>query len=430
MIQAFLFSVPFTLRVVASLLIILLVHKYFNNLAAAAVTGTVLLSFWCGHSVTGALTVAWGKVSAVNTIMLVLAVVQIIILSLQMSETGVMKDLVDAIRSKLPRKISIALLPAVIGLLPMPGGAIFSAPLVDQCDDGKMIEPMLKTEINYWFRHIWEYWWPLYPGVLLAVEITGLSIPRYMLLLMPLSAAAAASGYFFFLRKVGSTADRGDSRAGWGRVFRLISPILIIVAGYAVISVAAPSVRGLNKYLPMMIAILIAQTSLQAARPIPAQQWRRIVLNPSTLKLMILVLSILVYGAFIDAPLPGGSRLVDHMRDELAMLGIPVIVIVMAIPFISGLSTGLSIGFVGASFPIVLSLIGSDPAPAAIMATTVLAFGSGFTGMILSPVHICLIVSNDHFETDLGGSIVGLLPASAAVMCSALILHFFIKCFF
>jgi len=51
------------------------------------------------------------------------------------------------------------------------------------------------------------------------------------------------------------------------------------------------------------------------------------------------------------------------------------------------------VAFVGASLPIVLSLnSGPSPAPGTDVHGA-LAFGFGYAGMILSPVHVCLIVS-------------------------------------
>jgi hypothetical protein len=49
--------------------------------------------------------------------------------------------------------------------------------------------------------------------------------------------------------------------------------------------------------------------------------------------------------------------------------------------------------------------------------------------MILSPVHICLVVSSNHFMTDLAESILGLLPAASAVV-AAVLLNFIVAAVF
>ena len=90
------------------------------------------------------------------------------------------------------RRLLYVGLPALVGLLPMPGGALFSAPLVDSVDSEKGIGGTLKAAVNYWFRHIWEYWWPLYPGVILAIRYSGLPFELFLIIQAPFTLAALA----------------------------------------------------------------------------------------------------------------------------------------------------------------------------------------------------------------------------------------------
>ena len=93
------------------------------------------------------------------------------------------------------------------------------------------------------------------------------------------------------------------------------------------------------------------------------------------------------------------------MNLELTAWGIPTAAVAVLLPFVSGMATGLAIGFVGASFPIVVSLVGGDASHADLLASVVLAYTFGHMGMMLSPVHICLVVTNEHFKTRLTHSI-------------------------
>jgi integral membrane protein (TIGR00529 family) len=271
-------NAPYILRVLLSLFIILAVNKWIKQLWAAVILGTLLLALWCGHSPAAMAEISWQKISSLNTIFLAIAVFQIIWLSSQMSETGVMKDLVESVKNRISRRASMALLPALIGLLPMPGGAIFSAPLVDECDEDNTVEPLLKTKINYWFRHVWEYWWPLYPGVLLTVDLTGLSILTVMILQLPLSIVSIGAGYFFLLRKVASNKTGSDTNKSGNnsRFLLLITPIIIIIATYGLLRLVFPFMGEFNKYIPMCIGILMAQLFLQLYRPLPLGTWKKI----------------------------------------------------------------------------------------------------------------------------------------------------------
>ena len=59
---------------------------------------------------------------------------------------------------------------------------------------------------------------------------------------------------------------------------------------------------------------------------------------------------------------------------------------------------GLTIAFVGITFPILMPLMGGAPPSLGLLA---LAFGSGFAGVMLSPVHLCLVLSGEYFNADM-----------------------------
>lgn len=85
------------------------------------------------------LTIASRPLLTFKHLTFVLVIALIYWLSTQMSETGLMRELVALIQSRLSARGAISALPAVIGLLPIPGGAFFSAPLVDTCDTEKTL---------------------------------------------------------------------------------------------------------------------------------------------------------------------------------------------------------------------------------------------------------------------------------------------------
>ena len=58
-----------------------------------------------------------------------------------------------------------------------------------------------------------------------------------------------------------------------------------------------------------------------------------------------------VYGALIGANLPDGTPLVAHFSNELASFGIPIVVMIMLIPFVSALGNRVSRGLHRGQFP-------------------------------------------------------------------------------
>jgi len=410
---------PVLIKILISLSIILIFNKIIKNLALSILAGTAALAIWSGHSVITIASISWNKFYNMDNAGLSAIIFLVIWLSSQMAKAGIMEDLVNTIKEKLSVKGAIAVLPAIIGLLPMPGGAIFSAPLVDDCDEKEIINPILKTKINYWFRHIWEYTWPLYPGLILTSDIANLPIWQLFLLGLPMTAAAVATGYFFLLRKVkNQESDKKKSEKG---IITLILPIIVVILVYAVILIFIPSIQNFSKYMPMIIGLLSAIILLQFQRPLSFIQWKSIIINKKPLIMVFIVMLVGIYGAFIEAKLPDGILLMDQMRMELDNLGIPIIALIMIIPFVSGLTTGITVGFAGASIPIAISLLGPDPALVQILSTVSLAFSFGFMGVMMSPVHICLIVTNEHFKTSLTKSLTSLFPLIATMLVFALV---------
>lgn len=413
-------DIPVLYKILGALTCILILNAYLRQLGVSIATGAILLAFWSGHSLNAALDIAWIRFTSLDNICLLIIVFQVIWLSNLMKRTGVMAALVLAVRARVSHRKAIAALPAIIGMLPMPGGAIFSAPLVDDCDTDKVIDPLLKTCINYWFRHIWEYWWPLYPGVLLAIEISEVDIWRFILVQLPMSLLAVAVGAWFLLRKVPCPENSGEQqhKPQDKPLLPLLAPVISVAIVYALVRVCIPQIAGITRYAPMIAGLAAGILILQLQHPLGRKEWKEVLTSKRTFTMAALVALVRIYGAFIESELPNGHLLIDEMRLELAAGGVPVTIIIMAVPFLSGLATGIAVGFIGASFPIVFSLLGADPGLAETLPTIVLAFGFGYMGMILSPVHICLIVTNEHFSTRIMKSLRGLmLPALTMLTC-------------
>ena len=130
------------------------------------------LALWTDLGPGGWLNAAMSSATSLQTIGLASIVGLILVMSRLMERSGNMTRLVERF-SLLSRDARVvgAVMPALIGLLPMPGGALFSAPMVEASLHEHPVNEEQKTIINYWFRHVWEYWWPLYPGVVLAMAL-------------------------------------------------------------------------------------------------------------------------------------------------------------------------------------------------------------------------------------------------------------------
>jgi len=57
------------------------------------------------------------------------------------------------------------------------------------------------------------------------------------------------------------------------------------------------------------------------------------------------------------------------------------------------------------------------------LATLVLAYGFGYAGMMLSPVHLCLLVTRDYFSAPLMGVYRRILPCAITILVYAAAAH-------
>ncbi|PID58211.1 hypothetical protein CSB45_03850 [candidate division KSB3 bacterium] len=112
--------------------ILLLIRKKFQ-LGTAMIAGALVLGLWCRMSA-GELAYSIATTMLdVKTILLSLVVVLILILSRSLEHLEQMKRLLTSFKGLVSNdRFNLVLFPALIGLLPMPGGAIFSAPMVEE----------------------------------------------------------------------------------------------------------------------------------------------------------------------------------------------------------------------------------------------------------------------------------------------------------
>jgi integral membrane protein (TIGR00529 family) len=436
----FLVNLPASIKVGASFCGILVAYRSGLGLGFAILVFAVVLTLWTGAGLAGCSYQAHSLLSPENYLLLVV-ILLLLFFTEALDKTGRMKRTINALEEwlKSPRLL-LAGFPALVGLLPMPGGALFSAPLVAAVDPENTLRPAHKAAINYWFRHIWEYWWPLYPGIILAIKYSGLSSGLFFCIQMPFTLAAAASGYVFIMRRIG----RGQERARPGKLDKseaasTLWPIAVLVIVSLAGSFLLPSATGMAKTLAnivaMVVGLSIGLVVIFWNNTGALRQSMAMFAKKNTWEMMLLVLGIQVFSGALTVPIPPASALtvplshggaagtlVMSMRDEFLGLGIPLVFVIALVPFISGAVTGVAFGFVGASFPIVFALLGASPPLNVVCAATTFAYGCGYMGMILSPVHICFVVTNEYFKSRMFETYRYILLPSACIFIAGCIM--------
>jgi integral membrane protein (TIGR00529 family) len=280
------------------------------------------------------------------------------------------------------RRSATALLPMLVGMMPMPGGALLSAPLVNSVLSPPQYSPEFKCAVNYWYRHVLEHVMPVYPGMIIAAAMTGLPLGTLAVLHAPFSIIMLIVGYFLLIRRIDKAGSHHrHTRRGLLGIASTIWPILLAVSIYAIFSI--------NMVFAVMLAFLAVGL---VARPAPEALWRSLKKGLS-FKLVFLVFGILSFQTVLEQ-----SGAIEAIQQLSSRYGLPEEVIIIAVGFASGLLTGMLAALVALSYSL---LAGFLYVPDYQWNHLVLAFLAGYTGMILSPSHLCLIITNDYFGSEL-----------------------------
>jgi hypothetical protein len=111
-----------------------------------------------------------------HTIEIAILLSLIFILAKCIQETGAIKKLIDSLRSIFTKGGTLGVIPAVYGLMPVPGGALFSAPTIDEEGDKFNLDQNQKNFLNVWFRHVW---FPIYPISSAMILITSVKFANF-----------------------------------------------------------------------------------------------------------------------------------------------------------------------------------------------------------------------------------------------------------
>ncbi|MHB8810057.1 MAG: DUF401 family protein, partial [Desulfobulbaceae bacterium] len=130
---------------------------------------------------------------------------------------------------------------------------------------------------------------------------------------------------------------------------------------------------------------------------------------------------VMVFQAMLDA-----SGLLPEAGRQLGNSMVPIEVVIAFLPFLAGLVTGIAIGFAGPAFPLVIGLVSVHPHLSQASAL-VLAFGMGYAGMMLSPVHLCYVLTRRYFISGLFPTYVYIIPCTLAVAGWGVMMHILLR---
>jgi len=323
-----------------------------------------------------------------TTLKLIGIIVLVYILSGVLRKVEGLRDLVDSLQGLVKDyRLILAFIPALLGLIPMPAGAMFSAPMVKEVGGRVGLTPEEETFVNYWFRHIWEFVWPLFPGIILFAGLLKVEIQEVILVQFPLTITAVIVGFVWEyknLRKDTTLINKKDILFNLKKLFFGVWPILLIII----------LVLGTKTGLLFSLVIVILSLIFLNIKKLSLKILKEIIRNDIDLSVVILIASIMIFKRILQVS--GGIEIIP---EAFAKLGIHPFIVLFIIPFFIGIMTGIGTAALGIGLPVLLPIIIQGEAN---LYYAMLAFTGSFVGVMISPMHLCLVVTRNYFKADMG----------------------------
>ncbi len=227
--------------IIAFVIIILLIRKKFNFGISLLIGSIVVIIFSIPeinitdipNTISKALLYDFDKkVYDFQTIELAILLTLIYILAKSMQETGAIKKVIKSLSSIFYKGGTIGIIPAIYGLMPVPGGALFSAPLIDKEGDKFKLNKSQKNFLNVWFRHIWFPIFPISSAMMLIISSDFANIDIYEIIVanFPSFIAFILIGLIFlkfYIKKIPITESKPEKN--YSGLIYLLPPIVPII---------------------------------------------------------------------------------------------------------------------------------------------------------------------------------------------------------
>ncbi len=383
-----------SLSLIISIVLILLLIRKKVTICLVILAGAILLGF-LSVGIISLKIIALSTVSP-GTLRILFLVIAAFTLGYSMEYLGLFEELQRS-AEKITGNFSVALLPLLVGLLPMPGGALVSAIMIKNLVKKYKLNAEKSTFVNYWFRHVWVTVWPLYPSIIIAsgvLEVSPILISRICWII----------GFAAFLIAVAYALKFGLLRRNYFS-FDPSALLQMVKSFYPIITVA---VLVLFLKIDMLYTLLIAIGLLYVHKRVGLNDVKGILKKTLDPKIIVLIFAVMGYKALIEYT-HSAKIFFLHLKE----FGIPAFVASFAVAFLVGFATGIELSYSSVALPLLTAFtgVGSSLVPGRLM----LVIAGGFCGVMLSPMHLCFALTCEYFKADPSRVYRYLIPAAVAV---------------
>lgn len=344
---------------------------------------------------------------SINTIQFILVLFFIMLIENIMSKKGYMKKMLESMTALFnSRKLNIATMPALIGLMPSAGGALFSAPIVKKAAEDTPLTPLDMSFVNNYYRHVMEIFFPTYPTVLLAVQISGVSLGSYIAAMLPYAVLTAGIG-LFYLRKIPNHEKRSGKVPWRDKASKALSllqslwPLLLMIILIVTFDV------------PAHIAAAVTFVALLLISRIKAKEMPLLLRQATNWRILLMVLGVMIFKDLLAF-----SGALPHISETIATLPIPSYLIFVLIFFFISLITGMMMSTIAIALPIALAAMPGWGMPLLVLLTM-----AAYTGNMITPMHLCSVIGCDYYKVELRSFIIKALPPYLMILAVSIAVY-------
>lgn len=272
------------------------------------------------------------------------------------------------------KKIILMIIPALIGILIIPGGALLSAPFINNLGEEMNIAPPKRAAINLVFRHVAMFLLPFSTGLLvIASSMPEINITKLVMFNLAYVVPMFFVGYLLYIKNIESeksTLKKEDVGRNFLKLLLYTSPITVCVILNAL--------TGLPFYITMIVSVVcvyfLSDKKDFAKITIKSINWHTVLMVAIILLLKEMILKmddlLLIFG--------------NLFKQSNSTFSVLVIFLVSSVFF--GIITGNQTAALAIILPMVSQL---NVAGNMLYIYVYFAFASAFIGYFFSPIHLC-----------------------------------------
>ncbi|MEM2021080.1 MAG: DUF401 family protein [Zestosphaera sp.] len=308
----------------------------------------------------------------------------------------------------------IASLPAVMGLLPIAGGALMSAPLVETAGVSIGLNTALMSFLNVWFRHTIYLVYPMSQALITVAALTNHSVSEIATYQIPVMVIMIIVGVC--LTRRGSVArsrspyEVNDSTADVRKLSIYVSPIIAsIVAALAirplllVLNIYGDYCVALGGLTGVILVVMISSTCVEG-RVTPAMLFSALKSERVTSMVLSSFGAMLIYHAMIITGISASLGVLINSS------GFPAVAVEVLLPGVLSLISGSSVAGIASSIPLMANLTAFSLGDASLI------YISSFLFYMVSPTHLCLVFTVQYFKESLMRVYKYLIPAIVVLL--------------